>query len=255
MKRVTRAPMIHLIAAFMMTSSFLGAQAKVRIPLATGEYAPYVSQSAEGKGFFVELLVVIFKEMGTEFECTFMPWPRGEALTQEGLYFATFPYLVTEERRKTFDFSDGVVFYRGRFFARKGGKVDPTFSWKTYNDLKPYVIGGVRGNWYEPEFKAAGLNVVYSYSEEVNLKALSQARVDLAAESESVGWHMILRIDPGHVDDYFTLAKPTSESELCLMVSRKYPGSAELLKTFNAALARARAKGAFAAILKKYRVK
>ncbi len=223
-----------------------------KIPLATGDYPPYVVQEGPEPGVFVEILSAVFHEMHQEFTLVFVPWARAEALAKQGEVFATFPYRVTEERKHVFDFSSAVITDTGRFFGKRGGKVDPSFEWKKLSDLRPYVIGGVHGYWYESVFKNEGLTVVYSYSDENSFKSLSVGRVDLVPTSELVGWSLIQKLDAGQKAGYFALGTPLNQSDLCLMVSRNYAGSDQLLQSFNKALARIRAKGVYAAILNKY---
>lgn len=232
----------------------LAAQAQ-RITLVTGEWAPYVSATMDRKGFFMEITDATFKEMGTAYDISFVPWSRAEAMVKEGTAFAALPYAPTEERMSTFDFSDEVAKSTGKLFAIKGGRVATTFSWSSYTDLKPFTIGGVRGYWYEPIFKEAALFVDYANADDLNVKKLSNMRVDLMPMDELGGWFLIKKLDPTNVDKYFTLEKPLSNSSLRLMVSRSYPDSVVILARFNLALAKIRKNGVYDAILRKYNLK
>ena len=230
-------------------------QGSARVVLVTGEWAPYTSESMEGKGFFMEIVSAVFKQMGRDYEVSFMPWTRAEDMVKNGDAFAALPYAINDERRVSFNFSDPVARSTGMLFAVKGGQVATNFAWKTLADLKPYILGGVRGYWYEGEFKAAGLDVQYTSDEESNMRRFAAKRYDLMPMDELGGWLLIKKVDPQNVGNYFTLSKPLNSSTLHLMVSRSYPQSAAILVEFNTALTKILKNGVYGAILKKYNLK
>ena len=110
-------------------------------------------------------------------------------------------------------------------------------------DLAPYRLGGVSGYFYQEMFDQAGLNVEYVNTEFQGLEKLLYGRIDLFPVNDKVGWDIIRTRFPNQSDNFQTLPNPLSDNELSLIVSRKYPGSAELLRRFNEALRRCREKG------------
>lgn len=241
-----------VILAFSLTTAIAWSQGIGKVALVTGEWAPYTSQSMDGKGFFVEIVDAVFKQMKATYSLSFVPWARAEEMVKNGDAFACLPYTVTDERKAVYDFSDIVAKSTGRFFAIKGGRVPAAFAWNTYADLKPYTIGGVWGYWFEDSFKSAGLRVDNADKDDSNAKKLSAMRIDLWPTDELVGWQLIKSVDPQNLGNYFTLAKPLNESALCLMVSRNYPQGAAILAKFNTALDAIKKNGVYKAILAKY---
>lgn len=141
-----------------------------KIALATGEWAPYTSEAMDGKGFFMEIVDAVFKQMRKGYTLSFVPWTRAEAMVKAGDAFAYLPYTITDERKAVYDFSAVVAKSTGTFLAFKGGKVPASFTWDTYSDLRPFIIGGVQGYWFEGPFKAAGLHVDDADNDDSNAK-------------------------------------------------------------------------------------
>jgi polar amino acid transport system substrate-binding protein len=241
-----------VLAFFLMPVNSPGAGKK--ITLVTGEWEPYTGENMERKGFVTEIVTAVFKEMGLETQYSFFPWKRCESVLENGEAFAAFPYVKTADREKIFDFSDVVANTTGRFFYLKSN-IKQKVSWKTLADLKTYKVGGTLGYWYEKDFKEAGLNVYYAGSDENNLKHLYSGTIDIVAMDELMGWHYITKLYPKEVNRFDTLNKPLNDMPLYLMISKKYPNSAELKIKFNKALIKIKKNGVLAAILKKYNLK
>lgn len=246
-KKVT----LGLLLMLVVLTPVLYAQAKP-VVIVTGEWAPYTSEMMDGQGFFTEVVSAVFKEMGVQTKIEFVPWARAEEMVKAGTAFAAMPYVVNDERKASFDFSDQVANSTGKFFVLQDGNVPKTFDWKVYTDLKAFFLGGVTGYWYEKEFKASGLKVEYTDTEESNVKKLYAKRVDLITMDELVGWQLIKKLYPTELAKFRTVLNPTNLSELKLMVSRKYPDSKATLTAFNTSLAKIKKNGVYAAILKKY---
>ena len=220
------------------------------ITLATGEFAPYTSDTMEGKGIFTEIVTAVLAEMGKTPVYKFYPWKRCESAVATNKAWAAFPYVITEERSKTFMFTDVVLPSREMFFFY-GDRMDGV-TWETLGDLKSYKIGGTIGYHYEKTFKAAGLNVDYNPKEIASVKKLKAGRVDLVPMDEAVGRQHIKSAFPEATGDFKTLAKPNSETPLRLMVNKNAPDAVALVEKFNTALAAIKSNGTYQSILQKY---
>ena len=120
------------------------APAILEIPLATGEWEPYTAEKIEGQGAFTEIVSAVFKEMGQPVKYQFYPWKRAEAETLAGNVFAAFPYIVTDERKKDYEFSDPILMTAGKFFympERQKGEI----TYDKFEDLQAFNVGGVLG--------------------------------------------------------------------------------------------------------------
>lgn len=258
--------LLSLCVLFIMALQIAGCAATTPVPatqkpapavddqtviLATGDWAPYTSETMENYGAFTEIVSAVFKEMGTPVKYVFYPWNRAEEEVKAGRAFAAFPYIQTEERLKEYDFSDPVFVSTGKLFYMPK-KQQSEITYDKLQDLLSFRVGGVLGYWYEAPFKEAGLQTEYVSSDELNIQKLYLGRVDLAASEELVGWALIKKLYPQEVDQFATVDKPLNEDPLRLLVSRKYPASAELIQKFNAALKTINENGIMQQILIKY---
>jgi len=243
---------IYFVAVFLLLSTSVFGSEKIII--ATGEWAPYTSEQLQGYGFFSEIVFAVFNDMGIYYDIVFYPWKRCEENVRHGKIFAAFPYRITNDRKKDFDFSDVVAVSRGVFFFLKS-KLQKEVIWDNYSDLKGYRIGGTLGYWYEKVFKEAGLTTEYVINDEINFKKLKAGRVDMVASEELVGWEVIKKMFPSSIYNFDTVKKPLDISELHLMISKKYPGADELKRQFNFNLKLIKEKGIYSKILKKYNIK
>jgi polar amino acid transport system substrate-binding protein len=242
---------IFLVFFILLLATPLSAGQK--ITLATGEWAPYTSEKMPGYGFVTEILSAVFKEAKLDVEYKFLPWLRGEQEVKAGEAFATFPYIATSERKKTYDFSDPLANTTFRFFYLKS-RIKSEVKWDKFVDLKSYSIGGTLGYWYKKDFDEAGLKVNYTTSDLQGIKMLKAERFELLASEELVGWNLIKANFPQDAVNFAVVKKALKKDELRLMVSRTYPNAAEINKKVNAAIKRIKQKGIYSAILKKYNV-
>jgi polar amino acid transport system substrate-binding protein len=225
--------------------------ATTEVILATGEWAPYTSETMEGYGAFTEIVTAVFDEMGLTPKYVFYPWERAENEVREGNVFAAFPYRLTEERQKEFDFSGPALMTSSRFFYLRE-KFPDGLAYDQLEDLQSYTIGGVLGNWYETPFKEAGLTVEWVATEEQNFEKLYLGRIDMLSAETLVGRTAIKKLYPDAEEQFGVADKPLNESPLHLMVSRKYPNAAQLLQQFDAALQAIKDNGVYQQILNNY---
>jgi len=226
------------------------------IKLATGEWAPYVSESLEKKGFLMEIISEVFKEMHLEADYVFYPWRRCYESVVMGKVWAAFPYSYTKERAEEVLFSDKITFSVTRFFTHKTSKgyqlAEKPGSYNTLSDLKPYRIGGVIGYFYEQDFNRAGLHMDYVSKEIHAIEKLIMGRIDFFPVNELVGWYIIKNNFSNHAERFSVLEKPYSTNDLNLIVSKKYPDAINLLKRFNAALEIVKDRYIYKSILERY---
>jgi polar amino acid transport system substrate-binding protein len=242
---------IIMIMICVIFNSIAFAGQKEELPLATGEWPPYTSKELNGYGFISQIITETVQEMGMVPKYTFYPWKRVEKMTQAGMYFGAFPYAVTKERLESFDFSDLIFENKTILFYNKTNlKQKP--EWKTLTDLKPFLIGGVNGYSYIPDFKTAGLKAEYVTVDEQNIKKLYHKRIDLAVIDLLVGWEIIQKLYPQEISKFGTVEKAIKSGNSHVMISNKYPNNQFLKKQFNFALETIKHKGIYYRIHQKY---
>lgn len=218
----------------------------------TGEWPPFVSSELPEYGFTSEIIREASRAAGLTVSIQFAPWTRCEAAVKHGKAFASFPYSANDARVEFAFFSESIARSRSVFFYNKSKMQD--FNFFQLNELTPYLIGGVRGYYYEPLFTKVGLSIDYSDTEEDALKKLFHERVDLLPLNELVGWEMIRMQYPKQREKFDSSNTAVDEQSLNLMVSRTHPDSATLLKRFNEGLSKIIDNGVYQAILEKHNV-
>lgn len=221
---------IILFIFLIFVSSFLGRE----ILIVTGEYDPLVSSGLPGNGIITEIITEAFSrvpEYDVRYE--FYPWKRAEAFVASGNAWGTYPFSRTEEREKTFLFSE-IIFQSDMVFFNYNNTSD--IQYETLEDLKPYSIGGVSGYYYQSSFEDAGLNVLYHSSEELAFKNLIAGRVDLVPMMDIIGWTIIKKNYPKLQQKFNILKKPFDTTTSSIMISKTYTDSEQILEAFNKAL-------------------
>lgn len=221
--------------------------------IVTNDYPPY-AHAAETQSFLPELFAEIGNKMGVKFEVRYFPWKRCEQEVEELRAWGAIPYRKTEDRAKTFDFSDPIYVADSHFFAYRKDNVKREIQYDVLTDLRGYRIGGIQGYYYQPWYEAAGLDVDYALSEEQNFKRLQLGRIDLFSTATTVGWHIIKQLfPPEEVAKFYTLDTPLISGDgLFLMSSKQYPDGPNLLKRFNLALGTVKQDGTYGKLVDKY---
>jgi len=163
---------------------------------------------------------------------------------------AAFPYSKTEIRTEFALFSKPIAKSRTVFFYNQNQM--EKFDFSELNNLKNFLIGGVRGYYYEARLLKAGLHIDYSENEDDAFKKLFFGKVDIVPVNELVGWQIINRLFPEKKDIFSTSKTALDENNLNLMVSKAYPDSATFLEHFNRGLKTIKATGAYKEIIEKY---
>jgi polar amino acid transport system substrate-binding protein len=242
---------VLLIICFYKISS--GAE---KILLATGEWTPYTSESMTGYGLITEIVTAAFKEVDIEPSYRFLPWKRAETELENGDVFGIFPYILTHERKKKYNFSEVLTDSKGYlFYYIPSKKINRDFNWKTFSDLKKYKTGGTIGYWYEKPFKDSGLDVDYSVSDEQGIKKLKYGRIDILASEERVGWQLIHKLFPEDIEKFGVVKKPLNKDELRVMISRNYPDSHKIMMKLNAGIKKIKANGKLKKILQSHGIR
>lgn len=222
------------------------------IKLAAGEWAPYTGEQLAGYGFTAEIVTAAAKAAGMTVEYAFYgdAWLRCENETKTGAVFATFPYTPTDERAKTFDFSEPIYKGKSQIFYVEGKGKD--IAWTTLKDFAGNNFIGIAGYDYVPALKEYNIKMEPTSTTELAMKMLQAGRGVYLIEDEIVGLAAIKTVFGAEAGKVKMVTKPWKEARYCLMVSRTYPNSKEILEKFNAGLGTIKKNGTYKAILAKY---
>ena len=234
------------VTIFSFSFSFSFAWAKEPILIATGEYTPYTSQKLKSNGFVNHVISEAFKKEGYTVKFTYLPWKRGSVDTERGRYHATSYWFQSEDRRKTFYYSDPVITEKYFFFHLKS---NPIRDWSTLSDLKEYRIGATIGSTYTKEFwdatKSGMLKVQAVPHNETNIKKLLIKRIDLFPTGLVAGFALIRQHDPDKVNLVTYLPTPFRTETGHLWFPKKRKDSYELMLIFNRGLAKLKKEGIY----------
>lgn len=100
---------------------------KVKVGFSPEPYAPFWIQDASGvwKGFEVDFIEALFKQMGRDYEMVPVAWDGIIPALQEGKIDVIINSMgVTDERKKVVDFSDKYYATTASFYGRKGETLD-----------------------------------------------------------------------------------------------------------------------------------
>lgn len=232
-----------------------GSASALELLIASNEYPPYVSSNPR-QSFLTELYQHIGKEMGVTFVFKFMPWKRCRYAVDQQQVWGAVPILRTRERAGHYLFSDRLYVRKAKFFYYS----NPARPWPAaYGDLaqiKPFVVGGVLGYWYEQLFREAGLRLDLTTTDERNFEKLRAGRFELAIADENVAEYIIAHQFPAQDAARFrSLEGPVFSSETFMIVNPDAPGAAALMERFNRALEAVRKRGVVAAMISRYKLK
>lgn len=218
------------------------------IVLATDPFPPFHSPEKSDCGFFAEIVKESFSVGGYELKIEFVSWSRALELGKTGVYDGVIGALYSDERAKSFLYSDSVYKYGRVLFTRK----DIASSKKEFDKLKKLKFGKVKGYYYpvEKDFLQQ-YTVMESSSIENNLKALINKRVDFIIESSSVIDNFLKNGYKDYADEIMGI-DVLSEKDFYIMLSKEMKDYEKVMEDFNKGLKKIKSNGTYNKVLKKY---
>ena len=234
------------VASAIFCSSSWAEQRKLNI--AATEYPPYYGKDLENNGFMSEIIVTAFKRSGHDIDIKFLPWKRALESTKAGKHDGLFTIWHRKEREEWFVFSKPLPANELGFYRRK----DQDIAFTSFDNLKSYTIGIVRGYVSPPGFDEAGLKTSLAKDDEENLRKLHKGRVDLVLADKVVAQHIISTKIPDAVSELEWIDPPAHTDIQYLVISKKAEDYAATLADFNTGLAEIEADGTLQAIMAKH---
>jgi len=242
---------VFALALFLCAPPLSVAKEVVRI--STGEWSPYISESADNKGLLIQIVEEAFKKKNIEVQVEFFPWARAIELSKKGTWDATAALVSLKEREEFYFFSEPIYESRYVFFHLKSKPLN----WAKLEDLKGTDIATTRGfGGMGDEFlrleKNGTLNVQRVTSAEQSFDMLKADRVQAVVHDLEVGY-VLLHSMYGDGDQIFTHSSHAVAIPVYrLAVSKKAKNAENIVATFSEGLKLLRKSGRYDEILKNW---
>jgi polar amino acid transport system substrate-binding protein len=220
------------------------------ITLATLNWQPYASEELDGGGFTTEIVRLAFKKAGYQTEVTYMPWIRVLAEVKKGVFDAMYPAYYSDSRSRDYALSAPIA--NGPLVLCK--RSDRPLKYRSLEDLRPYIVGVVRGYVNTAAFDAADfIAKKIVNSDKQNLLKVLTGRIDLAVIDMYTAQHIIDTAIPQARGKLDFMMPPLDIKPLYVGFSKSRPGYHKRLEAFNQALKELSNKGIISQIYTKHR--
>jgi polar amino acid transport system substrate-binding protein len=248
MTRIVRVLWI-VLAALSATALVAGFTARASladepVKLGIGDWPPYFAQDLKHSGSFAYIVSEAFKAGGHQVRFSFVPWKRALSMAEGGELDGSPGWKTTDERRKTFLFSDAVITSTSVIFHLKR----TTFTWQKLDDLVSHRIGVTAGYSYGPDFDGAvaqkRLTTDPAKDDLTALKMLLSGRTDLLVMNRDVGLDILHRqLTAEEAAEVTYETRPIDEQPSFLAIARSCPRAEQLIADFNRGLATVKQQG------------
>lgn len=233
----------------LAASLFAANAAAEKIHFVTVDYPPYYGSELPGGGPITELVTEAYKRVGHDVEVDYMPWARAMRQALAGSADGLLGAWYSEEREKSFIYSDPLPGNEVVLFKRKGAKPE-TFT--SYADLQPYRLGVVRGYRNPPEFEAADLKTEVANSDKLNLTKLAKGRIDLVLVDKALANYIIRKELPEYEGELVAVEPPLEVLPMYILFTRDAEKAQEKADALNKGLALLEKEGRVQEILKRH---
>lgn len=194
-----------LLAGFLVC--FVPRAFAQEITVVTEDIAPFIffdKKEQRVSGSATEMVVEILKRAKLTHRIEIYPWARSYMLAQRAPNVAIYSMTRTPEREKMFKWV-GAVEQRDPYLFRL--KSRPEINAKTFADLKPFFIGGIRDDATALYLAKEGLHIDYSSNDAQNLRKLMLKRIDaLVIDDQAINYVAnVEKIDSTEIERFFKL--------------------------------------------------
>ena len=214
----------------LLTSAELNA---IEINLVTVDYPPYYGSTLKNERPLTEIVTLAFEKVGYQVDVTYVPWARAVKEAKAGRADGLHGAWYSDERTEWFVYSDKLPGNELVFFKRKGTGPD---GFTTYDDLKPYKVGIVRGYRNPPEFDTAKLKTSEAASDKLNILKLGKGRVDLALIDRANAKYILANELTEYQDSLEAIEPPVEVLPMYLLISKKIDDHQKKVDDFNRGL-------------------
>ncbi len=215
-------------------------------------YYPFYAEDLENGGVITQIITEAFQRVKYKVKIEYIPWARAVHEAKTGKRDGIFSIWYRKERETWVAFSDPLFLSKTMFLKRKE---DP-IKYKTFEDLKPYFIGVVRGYSYPKSFQEATYLKKIDAADNVNnLKLLAYKRIDLVLIEQMVGNYLKKTLPYLKNVELEWVGSPVGILPQHLGFSKKNKNYKKNLNAFNKGLRKIKADGTFKKIIEAQEIK
>jgi len=241
MKLITK-----IFVSFIFFTLSYASYSEETIRIATGEWAPYISEDLKHYGLISRVVTEAFSLKGVKVEYDFYPWGRALSAANSTGGDASSIWYYHSARDKEFYHSDPVLTTDEVFFHLKSFE----FKWNDWSDLQGLSVGSTveytvtRMLRDKKEIGKFQLEVV-PYDEQ-NFKKLLAGRIHIFPLAKEVGYAVLNQKFTSHDIQRLTYhPKTVNSGKLYLLFAKNKERSKYMLKLFNQGLKQLKKSGRY----------
>ena len=220
-----------------------------RLRLVADAWPPFTDATLLNGGLATDIVSTALARAGFASDFEQVPWARALMGVGDGRYDVLINAWYDEARTQLGQFSDEYLLNRVRFIKRR----DDPIEFQNLQQLHDYPVAVVRGYAYSAEFDAdPQLQKVPVHNFAMAVRMLAARRVRLTVEDEYVARFHLARESPRVRNPVEFLPKTLSENSLHILVSLKNPRHEQIVAGFDREIARMKADGSYARLLKQH---
>jgi polar amino acid transport system substrate-binding protein len=228
-------------------------QAGEKVRLTLMEYPPLIGNKLQGNGIEPAIVAAAFKKVNVDVEYMFFPPARTYQAAAEGVYDGTLGWVWSEEREKSFDYSDPIFQAPLLLFHLK----EFDFDWETIDDLRGIPIGITAKNYYGPEFHQAmddGILTTDEASKDIiQFDKLLRHRIKLYPMNYYTGYYLIReKFIPEQVALFTHHPRPLKTSVYHVLFSKAVKENGAMVEQFNQGLRQLKESGEYDRIISEH---
>lgn len=219
------------------------------VHLSTGEWKPYISESADDYGDFTRIVTEAFQAAGKKVDYSFYPWKRALYLAKTGEVQGVIAVTKNPQREQDYWFSKEPIISSERvFFHLRSTEL----KWTTVEDLAPFHIGATEEYHYGSSFaeaeKQGRIHVERADTDVQNFKMLLAGRIDIFPITYEIG-NFILRNEFPESTQVTYNPKPLNTTPFYILLSKKHPENEQLIADFDKGFAKLKKSGRYSELL------
>jgi len=246
--------LIQILVIVLIGGVCLESRAADKVRMALMDYAPLIGENMKGYGIEPAIVTAAFKQVNIDVEYDFFPPARTFKAAEEGIYDGTVGWVWSEEREKSFYYSDPIFEASLVLFHLKSF----VFDWETMDDLKGIPIGITAKNYYGPTFHealdAGKLTIDEASKDAIQFEKLLRHRIKLLPMNVYTGHYMVREQHDSETAALFIHhPRPLKTSVYHVLFSRAVKENAARVDLFNQGLRQLQASGEYDRIIEEYK--